>query len=803
MQRLDLADSMGVCGAKHALTPGSVKDVEREVSNAGDAGGTYISETPLRSEYTLGQPLGQGAYAVVYACSKVGSDNMDYVVKMVDKVETKVDDIEQEAKMLQDMAHPNVVRFHNIYYEKFFVCIVMDRCKGGDLIEAMQAYWKFNGQIPCNKVVHVSRQMCEAVRHLHEKEVVHRDVKGDNFLMDRKDFTDSRCKIILADFGAAVKLEKHCRLVEPVGTKMYWAPEIWQGNYGFKVDVWALGVIQFGLLVGRFPFRDQEETDNKVLRQPQFTPDPCWAYISSLLERKEDERWTAEEACASPWLKTIAGRQQASVEVNPHFKPGEDMMERGANAGVVARRAELVGRMAGTGEKQDKTVLRMLGGRCFEVYNKHTGKTLKYEWWTKKRFEGHKILEFKESKSESGIGMVSTQSIDLVGKMLNEHEIKTDKFGTGGAKSLKQFAAEVHNGAALLMLDAREHKKLVRVVDVVLLRISCDLGNQHVYLVESSEVRSDGHRVKDLNRLPGTKREPHENNRKTAERLISEELNLGDCQLRYDVNNPETFETAEDSPSYPGVRTLYRKNIIPVVLSSRDPNTLNRIGLGLLQTKREYRRIDRHSNTKEFVWLTDEECKIRKVALRASKEGEVSGLVHAPVGFDEGELRTYLHSHGVETSGFGHHGAVTIKDFSAELIKGLASLMLVAGPTKELIRVIDIVCLLLCKGDEVLVMSQETDASQKPKKLNLLPGTRRRPDENQFHTAQRILSRQLKLDGNYVELSAEDVRILEETKDLPTHPGLRTLTRKRVITAYLQLGGVNSPLPVRDVAVTM
>merc|ERR550514_1235715 len=83
----------------------------------------------LLEEYSVGQTLGEGAFGVVSNCKK-RSTGEEFAVKMVDKVETPVEAIKKEAEMLQSMDHPNIVKFHGVYYERCFVCIVMDKFSG-------------------------------------------------------------------------------------------------------------------------------------------------------------------------------------------------------------------------------------------------------------------------------------------------------------------------------------------------------------------------------------------------------------------------------------------------------------------------------------------------------------------------------------------------------------------------------------------------------------------------------------------------------------------------------------------------
>merc|ERR1719201_1162945 len=106
--------------------------------------------------------------------------------------------------MLQKMDHPNVIKCHDVIYEKCFVCIVMDRLRGGDLIVGMQTHWKSKGKIPVMSTVHITAQMASSIHYLHNRSIIHRDVKGDNYLCDRSDIVDPQCRIVLTDFGTAV-----------------------------------------------------------------------------------------------------------------------------------------------------------------------------------------------------------------------------------------------------------------------------------------------------------------------------------------------------------------------------------------------------------------------------------------------------------------------------------------------------------------------------------------------------------------------------------------------------------------------
>mmetsp|Transcript_54588 Transcript_54588/g.130231 ORF Transcript_54588/g.130231 Transcript_54588/m.130231 type:complete len:772 (+) Transcript_54588:71-2386(+) len=741
----------------------------------------------LLEEYSLGKVLGQGSFGVVYLCKKRGTTE-EFAVKMIDKVETPVEEIKREAEMLERMAHPNVVKIHKVFYEKLFVCIVMDIYKGGDLIEGMQIHWKTKGKIPIMRMKHVGYQVSHAVSHLHSKSVVHRDVKCDNFLISIKDIVNPQCKVYLSDFGTAIEIKPKDRLKETCGTKLYWPPEFFKKNYSFKVDTWAIGVVMYGLVDGRFPFKGEEEVFKKQLKLPVSTPQEVQELTMALLQKEEDKRLTAAELCEHSWIKSYlsSSAQQVADE-----KPSEDdknwqaddkgLREGGANAAVQERRRELIDRLEGAAGQDGKTQAAQFWQPSFQVVDRHTGRRVKFEWWTRSKLEQMGILKIDAAKGDAS--NISKAPVEVIRKMLEDHGIKTDGFGKGVAKTMEDFAMEVQAGSARLMLDATKHKTMVRVVDTCLLRISYGEGASKKYIIECSEKLPDG-RSRDFARLPGTKKEPHENTRMVALRLIDDMLGMKDCKVELNMKSREVFEEEEESPSYPGVRTVYRKEIVEGKVTTTDPSALKRICLSGSAPHWEY--TDSFKITKSFKWMTDKQCKQADIKMKGPAEAQgVSGLVQAAAGMGEDELKKYLQDNKVDTSKFGQNHTRSLKDFAQEISEGESALMQSADG--GVMRVCDVIILILKKSDtgDILVETEEDYDGNDKKMLNQMPGIKKRTDENQFLAAQRILKTQLKIDENFVQLEAKTVKVLEEEKDSPSYPGLKTLYRKRMIQGEL------------------
>ena len=85
--------------------------------------------------------------------------------------------------------------------------------------------------------------------------------------MDRPDISDPACTLALSDFGTAIKHENpHKQLNQLTGTRVFWSPEFCMKRYSYPADVWAVGVVLYGLLDATFPFRDEEQIKNKKPR---------------------------------------------------------------------------------------------------------------------------------------------------------------------------------------------------------------------------------------------------------------------------------------------------------------------------------------------------------------------------------------------------------------------------------------------------------------------------------------------------------------------------------------------------------
>lgn len=239
-------------------------------------------------------------------------------LKKIDTTELSPREIAVEIALMKLLRHENVVKCYEVFLEAQFVSIVIDIFAGGDLIDGLNVHRRMKGRVHDAQLAQIVRQMVAAVVHVHSLRIVHRDIKGENFLSDRHDIGDPDCCVALADFGTAIRIKPGDQLHNRVGTPAFWAPEVWTGYYDFLVDVWAVGVTTFILLAGTLPFEGEAQIckpqvdGQPTAPLPHFTSQPCADFLCSCLTKERQNRPPATEVSQLPWMMTprpAIGRQ--------------------------------------------------------------------------------------------------------------------------------------------------------------------------------------------------------------------------------------------------------------------------------------------------------------------------------------------------------------------------------------------------------------------------------------------------------------------------------------------------------------
>lgn len=208
--------------------------------------------------YVVGKKLGKGGFAVCFE-GRTQSTSEIFALKVVKaKVEQKkmMEKFRTEMQIHAKMRHPNIVEFYRAFSLDNHTYVVLEMCENGSLTDMV----KGRGVLSLPEVRRFMIQICGGVKYMHKRNVIHRDLKMGNI------FLDAHMNIKIGDFGlAAVLADEQDRRTTLCGTPNYIAPEILSKSgargHDSKVDVWAIGIICYAMLVGVPPFQSKTQQE--------------------------------------------------------------------------------------------------------------------------------------------------------------------------------------------------------------------------------------------------------------------------------------------------------------------------------------------------------------------------------------------------------------------------------------------------------------------------------------------------------------------------------------------------------------
>ena len=189
--------------------------------------------------------IGRGTFGDVWKVKSkhvFGSEDIEFVMKEVSCSDQDINNEEQEIEILKQCSHENIVQFIESFVEKGKLLIVMELCRGGDLMELIKKQ-KPNKYFPESTVIDFFKQITSGTAYIHSKKILHRDLKPSNIFISSDNF------LKIGDFGISKKHNNTMSMANTlVGTTIYIAPEIYGGMpYNEKADVWSLGCIFYEL----------------------------------------------------------------------------------------------------------------------------------------------------------------------------------------------------------------------------------------------------------------------------------------------------------------------------------------------------------------------------------------------------------------------------------------------------------------------------------------------------------------------------------------------------------------------------
>ena len=259
--------------------------------------------------YEIKDRLGTGKFSDVYLGLEL-STNLHWAIKVVEKKKLN----EQEREMMRSevaimrlLNHQNVVQMKEVFEDRNKMYLVMELVEGGELYDRIRLKKVFSEFT----AFHITRQLLDTIKYLHDVGIVHRDIKPENILLSDESEIPT---IKLADFGLSKLVGPNDTLDVPCGTLGYVAPEVlMQQPYTKQVDLWSVGVVTYLMLRGRLPFdsKDKHVLVQKTIDARLDLNPAYWGkftqyvgdFLRKLITKDPSERLSVEQALEHQWIR--------------------------------------------------------------------------------------------------------------------------------------------------------------------------------------------------------------------------------------------------------------------------------------------------------------------------------------------------------------------------------------------------------------------------------------------------------------------------------------------------------------------
>ena len=253
--------------------------------------------------YLYGREIGSGAFGKVNIALHIGSGRL-VAIKIFAKKnlrsERKIKKIRNEINILSKLRHPFINQILDTFENEKYIFIVMEYICA-DLLSFIRKREKLSENIA--KIIF--KQIMEGLKYINKKNIVHRDIKLDNILIDLNN------TVKICDFGVSKRISENEIMVDHCGTPGYIAPEIYKnkGYEGFQCDIWSAGITLYYMLCGSQPFKaySLKEMEKKVLKgeyeEIKNVSNEANDLIKKMLEIDPDVRIKLNDVLNHPWLK--------------------------------------------------------------------------------------------------------------------------------------------------------------------------------------------------------------------------------------------------------------------------------------------------------------------------------------------------------------------------------------------------------------------------------------------------------------------------------------------------------------------
>jgi len=257
--------------------------------------------------YYVVKTVGQGSYGKVkLACHKDTKENV--AIKILHKTKMKPQELERakrETEILRKLKHSNIAKLIDVIETDEVMYIIMEYA-GRTLLSFVLE----RGGLGESGARKFFLQIASAVKYCHDLNIIHRDIKHQNILLDDQDNTK------LIDFGLSNFMEEGKLRSTFCGTPAYAAPEMILGKKysGPEVDIWSMGVVLYSMITGVFPFENVADIIRGSFKNPKDASPECCDLVQKMLQVEIGTRITLDQILQHPWCTAAVPKSSEAVK---------------------------------------------------------------------------------------------------------------------------------------------------------------------------------------------------------------------------------------------------------------------------------------------------------------------------------------------------------------------------------------------------------------------------------------------------------------------------------------------------------